>query len=104
MKFAGRLTVRPGGKGMLVMGAVIANDILQPGRVYELFDVLGEPLIKDIGPSAVKLSMQDYITENLPNPGVCWSNEAGHVLQCGGGAHLLTEEEYKFNCIAEQDY
>jgi len=61
--------------------------LLKPNRVYQIIEILGELIIKDMGPSA--------ISEPSP-PGLTWSRTANDIVT--NGHHLHTKAEYKILC------
>ena len=76
----------------LIIGIRLGPGDLKQGRVYEISEILGELVIEDIGPSAIKSTMPEY--EGLGySLNVCWGNSAEHILNCGGKWQYLTEAE-----------
>lgn len=64
------------------------GDALAPGRIYEVREALGEMVISDIGPSAIKTSIHDSKID------VCWGHSLDQMLEYG--KHwLFTEAEAK---------
>ncbi len=96
MHIEARLVTRDaGGNDGLVLGVRFKGaELLRPGRVYEIRNVMGELMIVDVGPSAVKPLMPDYdgLSYRLE---CCWGNSAGHLLECHSKQVFLTEEEAK---------
>lgn len=80
----------PDGRGDLILGAMTKsqNGLLKPGMIYEIVDVLGELVLKEIGPAAIKAG-----GESLRAVGASWSNEFGHIPTLTGGRYLLTQNE-----------
>jgi hypothetical protein len=77
-----RITVRCNPDGDLILGKNV--DLLKPGHVYEIIDMLGELIIKDLGESVV---------DNKPNlTQFCWGHDANTLIECSD--HLLTKDEY----------
>jgi hypothetical protein len=94
MKTLARFTIRPheDGKGDLILGALYKAqnaDLLKPGVIYEIREVMGELQIVDVGASAIRLNM------NLGPIHVCWQHSVDYILSVSGKVHLLTENEFK---------
>jgi hypothetical protein len=68
------------------------DEHLKPGRIYEIQDWLGELVIKDIGPSAIKTSLRDYDEKPYRLLGG-WGSGVEWILECIGKSIFLTEDE-----------
>jgi hypothetical protein len=76
----------------LIIGIRLGPGALKQGRVYEISEILGELVIKDMGPSAIKSTMPEY--EGLGySLDVCWGNSVDHILRCDGKWKYMTEAE-----------
>jgi hypothetical protein len=71
----------------LILGKCFGG-LLNPNRVYQIDEVLGELIIRDVGPSAIDTQRGVH--------GLSWNNTANEIVQ--GGHHLHTIEEYKILC------
>lgn len=103
MKKIARLVVRGADEndglilGVGVRGSITENGPLKPGTVYEIEEILGELVLKEVGPSAVKNDSREYDKKpELHHPGVCWGNDVGLLLGCAEENPFLysTEQEY----------
>jgi hypothetical protein len=90
MTTVARLTIRPtsDGEGDLILGNMYKTQgsVLKPGRIYEIRECLGELLIVDVGPSAIKAKAQGRL-------GVGWENSVNDILQRGEKMQVMTEGE-----------
>lgn len=93
MKPVARFAVREGdGKLILGVNLVGHGSPLKPGVVYQVEDVLGELVIREIGPCAIGPTI------NTPDKShdSCWGHKAGMIIAYG--YHLMTEGEYHWLC------
>ncbi len=83
MNILGRFIVRPEGDGSrLMVGMMIpGNGVIRPGVVYELREVLGEVVLKEVG--------EPHMDKRN------WGREIGVVITGMDGTHLMTTEEYE---------
>ena len=91
-KRIGRIIIRPDENGKddkLILGCSFNSGILKPGFVYEIQEVFGQIMIREIGESSCKFSHQNS------KGGACWANDANHIIH--SGSHLLTDREYQEN-------
>lgn len=89
MNFIGRLVTR-GHKNKvdLMIGMVDKKQtFFKPNHIYQLEEVLGEIIIKDMGPSAI----QDK--QGLLNVG--WFSDISHIVSVGGNKIILTADEVR---------
>lgn len=94
MKTEARLVVRGCSEndGLIVGVRIRGSSLLHPGRVYEIREVMGDAVLVDVGPSAVKNTLPDY--EGKPySLCFCWGNTVGHLLSCHPNEVFLTERE-----------
>ena len=99
MKQVARFVCRPTNEGKADVGIFLCfkqNEELQPNRVYEIQEILGELVIKDIGPSI----LTDPCA-NGPN-GAGWARAYGEQLSVFGATSLLTQEEWKEACTKQK--
>lgn len=79
-----RIAVRPDeNKDRFLILGLTHPDIFKPGKVYEIIEILGCHIIKEIGESAASLEKN----------GVAWSRDVNGIVIDGN--HLRTVEEYK---------
>jgi hypothetical protein len=93
-QFIARLVTRASDdpKDGLIVGAR-ASSFLKQGHVYELVQVLGELVLRDMGPSCVK----KLRNEPEQGPPISWGSSVDTVL--GLGKELfMTKEEYAAAC------
>ena len=83
-----RFTIRPNGeKDDLILGAIFQQDSgLVSGRIYEIRTVMGELMIDDLGPSAIKSTLKDS------NISTCWGQDINSIAY-NFPDPLLTEDE-----------
>lgn len=92
MNLLARFTVRPtdknDGPGDLVIGVMLKkqNNLLRPGRIYQISDIMDTLMIKDVGPSAIGYDRNYSCIE------VNWMHSIEQIL-CSGH-WLLTANEY----------
>lgn len=98
MRTLGRFVIRPReehGPGDLILGALFKHqnpDLLRPGLVYELRDVLDTLTIYPVGPTAIGHNRQtSRLTSN-------WMHDVSAILDVEQGQHLLTIAEYAKLC------
>lgn len=93
---AGRFAVRT--DGTLLLGHGLGGE-LAPGHVYEIRKNLmdSEFHLKDLGPSALREDALDRDGTVAPY-GAYWASSPEHILEVGGGVHLLTREEWLGLC------
>lgn len=93
MKILGRIVIRPAADGVsgdLILGALFKDQKesqFEPNTIYEIQDWDGEIGFKPVGKAAIG------DTREKSAIGVCWGNSIDHILDIGGGKHLLTIEE-----------
>jgi len=75
--------------GLGLMTLMKGNTFFKKGRVYEVTEVLGELVIRDIGPSALGRTVTDGAIRS-----VCWQSDAGNILSVGS-LIFLTREEFQ---------
>lgn len=75
-------------KGTLILG-ISFGDVFKPGHLYEIIEIMGEHIIRDLGESAAS-------PQKHPQ-GVTWNRDANSLINHGG--HLFTVEEYRWKCI-----
>lgn len=88
-KNTARFVIRPnknGGDDKLILGCSFNSGVLKPGFVYEIVEILGQIVIREVGESSCKYSHQH--TKGM----ACWCNDANHIIY--SGTHLLTDKEY----------
>ena len=80
----------------LIVGAALkgSRDVLKPGMVYELWEILGETVIKEIGKTCIGQTVHDPDCMY----GACWGQDIGHLLRCAGKYLMVTQDEYKAIC------
>jgi len=66
-----------------------SNNLLKANRVYEIQEILGELVIRDVGECRLGMS----ISESHPTAQVCWGNDVGYILDVGDKYIFLTREE-----------
>lgn len=91
-KSIGRIVIRPnedGSDDKLILGCSFNAGVLKPGYVYEIQQVLGQIVIREIGPSSCKM------THKNTKGGISWGNEANQIIT--HGTHLLSDKEYQEN-------
>lgn len=106
IRFVRRDTDNPDDKDGLIVGCVTrdGHDTFKRGYVYEIVDVLGEHVLREVGPSWIKPTIQSG--RRVVNDGevcevknnACWGQDVGTVLNCAGNHIILSEEEYLLLC------
>ena len=94
MKTEARLIVRvcDSSDGLIIGVKTNGGNLLNPGHVYEVREILGELILVDIGPAAIKATKPEY--DGKPySLSVCWGNGIDMVLDCCGKELFLTEKE-----------
>ncbi len=89
METIARMVVRDEGDGTARLGLTVlfkSQTFFKPGKVYEFVEILGEILIKEVGDSWIKRSVEGRH--------VCWGNSIDGILNGAGNTISLTEEEY----------
>jgi hypothetical protein len=78
-----RFAVRPdpGSEHLVILG-ITHPEVFKPGRLYEVIEVDGEHIIKDVGESAAALERS----------GAAWSRDANSLIR--EGHHLHTKDEW----------
>jgi hypothetical protein len=92
-RFAVRASDEVGGEddeGHLILG-LTHHEIFKPGHLYEMCEILGEYIIRDLGLSAA--------TVNIPRYGPSWSNEVTTIVTNGG--HLFTVNEFAMRRVLD---
>lgn len=91
-----RLAVRPNpgheSEGVLILGLGHV-DIFKPGKVYEVIEIMGEHIIREVGDSAANdiLDPKSACGFKVRFPGCTWNRDVnGLVID---GRHLLTATE-----------
>lgn len=81
---------RMDGSGDLILGSMFKSQtgLLRPDVVYEIVNIMGELLIRPVGPAAIN---SDGSSRHLI--GASWMNAFGEIPSMTGGRHLLTIEE-----------
>lgn len=88
-----RFVIRPtdDGRGDLILGALFKQqrpDLLRPGLVYEIREVMDTMVLTSVGDAAIGRNTKDSLM-----PHIHWLGTPDQILT-SGGAHLLTREEY----------
>jgi len=91
-----RIAVRPAhikdpDKPCLILGMTNV-EVFKPGHVYSITEILGEFIVKDLGPSAATAGPNGFTPQ-----GLTWSRDASSLINDGN--HLLTQPEYRFKCL-----
>lgn len=75
----------------LIIGGVLrdGHEFFKPGYVYEIVDILGEPVVQEVGPSWVKPTLQHAGARHIS-----WGSSIDNVLMSAGKHLILTEDEY----------
>jgi len=82
-----------GAPDLLLGSAFIGCKALQPNRIYQMQEVLGDLIIKDMGPSAIN---KDRHTSLLS---ISWANDINYIVSHAPKPYfLLTQDEYKSIC------
>lgn len=88
-----RLAVRAGDKGdegHLILG-LTHHEVFKPGHVYEIVEIMGEHIIRDLGVSAATMCTPRY--------GPSWSNDVNMLVN--DGRHLLTASENALKSVLD---
>lgn len=83
--------------GQLVLGKILAgSDMLKPGHVYEVREMLDTLIIRDLGPSAASKPGTSGGTASM------WqARDANDMAK--SGMHLYTPEEWAMVCKNRKD-
>jgi hypothetical protein len=87
-----RFVTRPNLEGIADLGIImpcIGQSELQGGKVYEIIEVLGELLVREVGDTFVGQTINQHVFLNF-----CWGNDIGSVLRCAGKDLALSKDEY----------
>jgi hypothetical protein len=68
------------------------GDLLKPDTVYQIEEILGELIIREIGPSEIATRAAE---KRYPN----WNHDANTIVE--DGSHLYTPTEYKMRCALD---
>ncbi len=84
----GRFMTRPDDN--LIIGKVVTkNEIIKPGYVYDLYEMMGELVVKEVG----KTAMKDNITESKKyRSEFTWGMDVNSILTSGSST-FMTENE-----------
>jgi hypothetical protein len=84
-----RLVFRGSGKndGLIIGSSIKEHNFFKPNTVYELREVLGEVVIKEVGPS--------WLGDRKRQE---WSRTIGDILDIHGSRAFLSKEEYAHEC------
>lgn len=96
MKPVARFVTRLQGEGDgLFVGSVTNDHPFKPNTVYEIVDVLGELVIREVGMAAGS-GPDNCAGENFRENGTMfsWGSEIGYIMSCYGNRVLLSLEEY----------
>lgn len=92
-KSVGRIVIRPknenGDDDKLILGCSFNAGVLKPGYVYEIQQILGQIVIREIGKSSCGF------THKNTKGGISWGNDANQIITYG--THLLSDKEYQEN-------
>ena len=69
------------------------SDLLKPGIVYEIREVMDTLVIVPVGPSLLSASRTSPDAGDTLY-GVSWSNDVSYILECVGKHLILTRDEY----------
>ena len=98
MKILGRFATRDDhdeNHPVLVLGAVMASELIKPGHVYQLEEILGEIVVRDMGLSSINMDERKRMEDaGKVYPWINWNHSVNSILSGGDGAHLMTAEEY----------
>lgn len=79
--------------GLIIGIRLKGGEFLKAGMVYEVVEVCGEVLIKEVGKAAIKPN-PDHYTQDKPHPRVCWCSSIEHIVDTERQRIILTEDEY----------
>ena len=104
IKRLARLITRPTcneGKSCLILGTFTREGLKRfgSGRVLEIYEILDEVLIQDVGSSWI----QDNFVDGKGKGGVCWGHDVNAILENGGASLFLTEVEFDSLCQGNND-
>lgn len=76
----------------LLLGSMMksGDDVFLRGHVYEIVEIAGELVIKDMGESCIP---KDMTKQDIPATYGCWGNAAGDLLNMVGRALVWTKDE-----------
>ena len=97
MKRVARFVTRLQGKGDgLFIGALMGEGAFKPNTIYEIHEVLGEHVIKEVG-MACGAGPDNCVTDRMVDGEAMfhWGFEIGYVLDMHGRNMFLTLAEYK---------
>lgn len=96
MKTLARFVVRPASsegktpQGDLLLGSMMFNqksDLLRPGEIHEIREVMGTLMLMPLGKAAIGMKRSDS------SLGVCWGNDVNQIITVAPGRFLLTKAE-----------
>lgn len=97
MKRVARFVTRLQGKADgLFVGALMGERAFKPNTVYEIQEVFGEHVIKEIG-MACGAGDDNCVTDTMSSGKAMfhWGQEIGNILESHGKYMFLTLEEFK---------
>lgn len=100
MNTIGRLVTRPANDEKtqtdIFVGVLSKSQtFLKPDTVYEIQEILGQLIIKEVGPSILPMDMQDKTPNKVHSYGYMWCNKIGDIMESAGKHMVLTIKEYK---------
>jgi len=89
----GRFMTRPDDN--LIIGKVITkNEIIKPGHVYDLYDMMGELVVKEVG----KTAMKEKISESRKyGSEFTWGMDVNSILTSGISTFMTESESLKYS-------
>ncbi len=97
MKRVARFVTRLQGKGDgLFIGALMGEGAFKPNTVYEIQEILGEYVIKEVG-MACGAGPDNCVTNTMSSGEAMfpWFNDVGYIIAMNGEHMFLTLAEYK---------
>lgn len=93
MKVIARMTTRLAGEGdgMILCAAMKGHDFFKPNTVYEMKEIFGEVVLREVGKSVIADEGETYRESPISHT---WGTDAGQLMAEFGGVMFLSREEY----------
>lgn len=95
-----RFVIRPANNektvGDILIGALSKfQSALKPDTVYEIEEILGQLIIKEVGQSIVPMNKKDKTEGKIHDYNTSWNSRIDHVMEIYGNKLLISNDEYE---------
>lgn len=80
--------------GLFIGSSVKGQKFFEPNSVYEIFELLGETMIRKVGTSIIRNTAETHDTE-LDLPHMSWGWMINDIISSAGPELWLTRDEYE---------